>query len=265
MNLKLSRTNRTKYKIDVNFFSQDNSIFWYWLGFMFADGHIEGNRCVINLGSKDYYFLEDLTRKISNHPINDTHERCVQWKLYNKGLVNWLENTFGLIENKTFTMQFPEVPNKYLPDFIRGYFDGDGSVGIYFGAIKTSIVCSSILFVEKLAELLESVGIGFSIQTLFNKSGTTSRAIIMNVKDSLSFYRFIYYKGCYCLKRKEKIFLDYINRPLIYTSRDLAKMFKVCQRTVQDWQKKYDLPYSLKNRKGHYYTNKDIILWRTLL
>ncbi|MCL5010656.1 MAG: LAGLIDADG family homing endonuclease, partial [Patescibacteria group bacterium] len=25
-------------------------------------------------------------------------------------------------------MLFPEIPEKFLPDFIRGYFDGDGSV-----------------------------------------------------------------------------------------------------------------------------------------
>jgi hypothetical protein len=25
-------------------------------------------------------------------------------------------------------MDFPKIPSKYLPDFIRGFFDGDGSV-----------------------------------------------------------------------------------------------------------------------------------------
>ena len=31
-------------------------------------------------------------------------------------------------EKKSLDCHFPKVPNEYLRDFIRGYFDGDGSV-----------------------------------------------------------------------------------------------------------------------------------------
>ena len=33
----------------------------------------------------------------------------------------------GGTPRKSLTIQFPEVPNEFLSDFIRGYLDGDGS------------------------------------------------------------------------------------------------------------------------------------------
>ena len=35
--------------------------------------------------------------------------------------------------NKHATIKFPEVPKEFLFDFIRGFFDGDGSVWKKFG------------------------------------------------------------------------------------------------------------------------------------
>ena len=34
----------------------------------------------------------------------------------------------GVIENKTLVLTFPELPTELVHHFIRGYFDGDGSV-----------------------------------------------------------------------------------------------------------------------------------------
>ena len=39
-----------------------------------------------------------------------------------------------MIENKSLTLTFPteeQVPKEYIYDFIRGYFDGDGSINYY--------------------------------------------------------------------------------------------------------------------------------------
>lgn len=39
---------------------------------------------------------------------------------------------WGCIENKTFKLKFPEfLSEELVPHFIRGYFDGDGSVFIH--------------------------------------------------------------------------------------------------------------------------------------
>ena len=36
--------------------------------------------------------------------------------------------SLGLTPNKSLTMQFPNMPNEFIRHFIRGCWDGDGSV-----------------------------------------------------------------------------------------------------------------------------------------
>jgi intein/homing endonuclease len=39
-------------------------------------------------------------------------------------------NTYGITERKSLTFSSKNVPQKYLCDFIRGVFDGDGSLSV---------------------------------------------------------------------------------------------------------------------------------------
>jgi hypothetical protein len=45
-------------------------------------------------------------------------------------LYHWL-TTIGLFPNKTYTLGKIKVPDKYFRDFLRGWFDGDGSIFTY--------------------------------------------------------------------------------------------------------------------------------------
>jgi len=58
----------------------------------------------------------------------------------------------GITPRKTSGLQPIKVPNKYFPDFVRGFFDGDGSVFIYtvngVPQIKGNFVCVSYDFIN---------------------------------------------------------------------------------------------------------------------
>ena len=41
-------------------------------------------------------------------------------------------------------MIFPKISNKYLEDFIRGYFDGDGSINTGLTIVSTLTFCQSL-------------------------------------------------------------------------------------------------------------------------
>jgi len=38
---------------------------------------------------------------------------------------------WGVTERKTFSTKFPDLPAEFQRDFVRGVFDGDGSVSMY--------------------------------------------------------------------------------------------------------------------------------------
>jgi hypothetical protein len=56
-------------------------------------------------------------------------------------------------------MIFPDVPEEYMRHFIRGCWDGDGSIFISKGRLRGSYVCGSFKFIEGLVQGLYKVGI----------------------------------------------------------------------------------------------------------
>lgn len=117
------------YKCDTTYFdiidSPDKA---YWIGFLLADGGVYKGQLWINLSKKDEVHLEAFRKSLnSTHPIKEKH-RCVSYYIRSKRLVYALQK-YGIIERKTFNTKFPNhIPKKYVRDFIRGYFDGDGSI-----------------------------------------------------------------------------------------------------------------------------------------
>lgn len=139
--IKELKTYRQIYKIDEDFFEKiDTEEKAYWLGFLYADGVIieKDNLVRINLQSEDYDHLCKFRNSISStHPIKETSKKTV-YKVY-KGVFIAIHNSKmckdlvskGCTQRKSFTIKFPTeeiVPKDLIFHFIRGYFDGDGSI-----------------------------------------------------------------------------------------------------------------------------------------
>jgi hypothetical protein len=68
----------------------------------------------------------------------------------------------GGIHRKSLVIEFPQIPEPFLFDFIRGFYDGDGTIGIklYEGARGNTYnlrcgFCGGLPFISKLKEILE--------------------------------------------------------------------------------------------------------------
>lgn len=116
----------------------------YLLGFIYADGTIlfdssnraRYNTMKIDLAIKDEGFLlmlnDYLNGHISYHSVylNGNEYKQVRLAIYNTSLVNRLID-LGISHNKTYeecSYVFTNVPDHLKWHFIRGFFDGDGSV-----------------------------------------------------------------------------------------------------------------------------------------
>ncbi|WP_331456863.1 LAGLIDADG family homing endonuclease [Bacillus sp. CHD6a] len=62
-------------------------------------------------------------------------------------------NIHGLTPNKSRTVESPYVPEEYMHHFIRGYFDGDGSIN--YEKYVVTFVGGSELFLNELMKVLE--------------------------------------------------------------------------------------------------------------
>jgi len=131
---------KRKYTVNDNFFDEiDTEEKAYVLGFLFADGCISKirNQVYISLHRKDKCILEKIKSVMcSDNPIFDTTgrfskdykitEKC-SLNITSKRLVEKLE-LLGCVERKSDILVFPTISNIVVQHFMRGYFDGDGSV-----------------------------------------------------------------------------------------------------------------------------------------
>lgn len=106
----------------------------YWLGFVYADGYISNrdNNIEVSLKLSDKNHLEKLKNFLEwSGNIKTDHFRC-RLSISNKHLKQILILK-GCPPKKSLILQFPNnniINGNLLPHFIRGYFDGDGSIYI---------------------------------------------------------------------------------------------------------------------------------------
>lgn len=124
------RQKERKYKVNDNYFKTWSSNMAYILGFWFADGNISKNESFIfNISQhkKDKYLLEAILKEMgSNYPLhkngNNYYFNICSKTIY-KDIIR-----LGGKERKSMDVKFPNIPKKYMPDFIRGLWDGDGCI-----------------------------------------------------------------------------------------------------------------------------------------
>lgn len=209
-NIKRSKpSSYRKYTNDSTFFdSIDTSEKAYWLGVLFADGYNRTQDNSITLGNaeKDKDLPYGLKKALkATNPIyirkrgEEKHQDFYTLKIYDKQLSQSL-NKLGCCQNKTDKLQYPDIPKEFNRDFIRGYFDGDGSIWNYNDRKFISIT-GYIPFLESIRDILTS-------ETELNGTKISERK--KNYGDiryggklpPKLFADYIYYKDCICLKRK---------------------------------------------------------------
>lgn len=196
----------------------------YVLGFIYADGnivHTKRNTWFLSIQITDKAILEQIKlamgsfHKISNKKRKRGHKQLYRLQIGSKAICEDLIS-LGLTERKSKTILFPDIPYKYLPDFLRGYFDGDG--GVWVGLKNKKTRCShhilstyftsgSRIFLEELRVVLRKMGIqGGSL--VKKERGFDLK---YSVKDSLNLYKIMYNgRGQMFLKRKKEKFENYI-------------------------------------------------------
>lgn len=134
---------RTYYHDEDYFEKIDTEHKAYWLGFIFADGHITNHdkrygqdQFGISQSEEDidvlYRFKEDIKATNPIHKYNSDKypegKALCRIQLVSQKTVNDLIDK-GCYKQKSLILQPPKnVPNELIPHFIRGYFDGDGSI-----------------------------------------------------------------------------------------------------------------------------------------
>ena len=182
---RLGLTRPDKYTYDRNFFHIiDTEEKAYWLGFMCADGYIsqskDGCEASIELQIGDIDHLKKFNKSLKGNVEIGTRERYLGFKdnrksyklykqcnirLYSKQIVEDLYNN-GCVYNKSDKLKLSKVSDDLFFHYLRGYFDGNGSVLSQTNRkrnyIRFNFTTASYDFITELRE------------TLYNKYNITS-------------------------------------------------------------------------------------------
>ena len=218
--------------INKDFFKTWSPDMAYVLGFFAADGYITFNQRKGQFWSiqiTDKELLEEIKKVLkSEHKIGvrvgKKPNKSTAYRLQ-IGSVEMCEDLkkLGMTERKTKNLAIPCIPDKLLPDFIRGYFDGDGNVWIgYLNkhrenptlGLQTAFTSSSNNFLNFLLQKLRKLGIERG--GVYEIKNTYSR-LQLSTADSLKLYNFMYNRlgpSNLFLKRKKDVFERYIKMRL---------------------------------------------------
>lgn len=222
----MASTYPRKYHFNEKFFLKWSPEMAYILGFWFADGYMTSDKSYrVAFFSKDKSLLENIANTLSyDAPLKRFNRNGKPDSIYtllfrSKNLITQMQSLGG-VSRKSLVMQFPEIPTSFLADFIRGYFDGDGSVHLtrYLRTkdhrqqveLRSSFVSGSQQFLLKLRDILTKL-VELTHKKVFGFN--TEWRLEYGIKDTLKFLRFIYYPGCNLyLDRKFAIYQKYLQR-----------------------------------------------------
>ncbi len=205
---------KSSEKWNDNFFQNiDNEAKAYFLGFLFADGNIYlrlGNRNPVlqcALQKRDSYILKKFLQELNskNKIYKDKTKKYRSIIISSNKLCTDLIN-LGCVPCKSLILEWPKNLSSHLEyHFIRGYFDGDGTVtsstcGRHTNPQYRISFCGTYNFLSKISKILNKSCKFFpSIPRQYNNIYRLDYCGNKNIK---KFYDYFYKDANIFLKRK---------------------------------------------------------------
>lgn len=192
----------------------------YFLGLLMADGNvaIHNNQYTIKLSllKSDRHILESFLKEIEstnkiNDFLNNTGYNKISGKETPMSRINLTSiymakrlMELGVVPRKSGIESFPkqEVPQKFHKDFLRGYFDGDGTISFNRNnnQVRGSFISSSKDIINEFLCFFD-----FDKKVHFHGNCFSSH---FAKQDSIKIYNSLYKNSTFHLKRKYNIFKD---------------------------------------------------------
>jgi predicted DNA-binding protein YlxM (UPF0122 family) len=214
-------TSRKHTLTDVHYFNRiDTEEKAYILGLLFADGNINKNGFEISLAETDKELLDKLSIIFYNKIILGYRKSKLCGKYVSKPQYRLIVTSqiikndlikHGCVQSKTFKIVLPKLNIDLYRHFIRGYFDGDGSICIPSKKPQniTITITSNKKFCDELAEYIKSI-INVNTKSIIRYKNVGC-VRLTGRKQIIRFMNWIYTDSNLFLERKFNKYKNYIN------------------------------------------------------
>ena len=222
---------RRKYYFDEHYFDIiDTQNKAYILGFLFADGNNYSSKGTISISLKeeDKLILEKMRKELKlDKPLKfqdnskDNHNGYISknsyiLNLFSTYLCSTLNNV-GMMPNKSLIVKFPTIiPNDLISHFVRGYYDGNGSIYRQIKNENNHAISVTITSTDKFCESLvnisnDMIDLDCKIYDASNHNGITKVFTISGRNKAKVFLDWIYKDADMFLQRKYDRYCEYYN------------------------------------------------------
>ena len=222
MGISRDGKSRRKYALDEKYFdnitSQNQA---YILGFLYADGNNSPSKGTVSLSlqEEDVDILERIRNELKSsrplefidysnkHTFGYSYKNQYRLCLFSSHMCKTLE-MLGMIQNKSLSLCFPKQLSQNLwRHFIRGYFDGDGSICFRNrgnGASCTITITSTASFCQEILHIFRENldGIGGNVYDSSCHNGTTKVATLSGNRQVKTVLDWLYEDAELFLQRK---------------------------------------------------------------
>jgi intein/homing endonuclease len=196
----------------------------YWLGFLYADAYNNETKGLINLCLKrddsDHIrkyikFLngdeKDISFGVIKSESKDYH--TCSYKVNSRYLSSQLKK-IGCPQAKSFIIKFPDWLNPELHShFIRGYFDGDGSIKMSEKTKEWRInICGTKELNYSIGSILNTLNINCSYEYISKTENNTWVLVISGNEQVKNFCQWMYCDAKTYLNRKYERYLKLCNQ-----------------------------------------------------
>lgn len=216
---------KNRYTLNENYFENiDTEEKAYILGLIYVDGFVgDDNNFAISM--KDEHIIRDIAKALSfTGDIRKTDKggyknskECFRLNFSNAKIISDL-NKHGVFPRKSLNLKkLPLLEDNLYRHFLRGYFDGDGSISIY---IKNTLKKGNLYsYKRSKVSIIGTESFVLEIKNKFDLNGHIKKSktegliylYLESNKDLLKLYELMYKDATIFLDRKKRIWDDYYN------------------------------------------------------
>lgn len=206
---------KRKYFLNENWIdeidSPEKAIF---LGLFFADGcnYLHSNECMIGLQLKEEDYLYRFCLCFTDKPLQKTRSL----KKIQINSKRWSDKMYeyGATPKKSLILEWPKnLPDEFIPYFIRGYFEGDGSISKrvnknapYWYQVQ---IVGTLQFLTEL-NLQIRKHLNFQGRIYDKKTGKNTYSLVISRQENVKAFGDWIYSDCldFAMKRKLALFQE---------------------------------------------------------
>lgn len=203
------------FSLNDDFFDDMKEEQYWLLGMMASDGSVRDSKYITISqsgveGLQMIEYIKNILEFNGNININKTNRKDSYRLLFTSEKIASKLNEWNISPGKSYNYKIPEdkiIDSRYLKSFIRGYVDGDGSIGFYKNNVGYEFLILSFVGTFEFMNQMKNI---MPVEPKFNKLTDNTFELRWNGRNAVEMCQWLYEDNYLFKSKKYILFSDYM-------------------------------------------------------